>query len=116
MKTLFILFFLISIATNVSAGTKTFYLRFKGQTDAEALDKVDEAIPGLKSGKFVYEHQRVSRLYASRGCDFTRPKYVSLKAVTVKKAYRVNRHGELESFQQATVKLAHKRCTSSSND
>ncbi len=99
-----------------TARTNKFYFRFKGQSDAEALDKVDEALKGLKNGKGVYQHQRVRNIYSQRGCGVTRPRYVNLEAVTVKKAYRVNRHGELETFQQATVKITHKRCSNSNND
>lgn len=110
MKIKLTLLSLTLIASQVNAGTETFYLKFKGQTDSEALDKVDEAIAGIKTGKYRYRHQPLRVLYASKGCDFTRPKNISLKAVTVKKAYRVNRHGELETFQQATVKVAHNRC------
>ena len=116
MKNVLILVCLISFASELKAQTKVFYLKFKGQTDSEALDKVDQAIPGILTGKYKYRHQRLRVLYASKGCDFTRPKNISLKAVTVKKAYRVNRHGELETFQQATVKVAHNRCHGRDND
>ncbi|MFT6070523.1 MAG: hypothetical protein ACJAT2_003205 [Bacteriovoracaceae bacterium] len=111
MKNMLILLSLLIFANNASARTNKFYFRYKGQSDAEALDKVDEALTGLKNGKGVYQYQRVRNIYSQRGCNVTRAKYVDLKAVTVKKAYRVNRYGELETFQQATVKIAHKRCS-----
>jgi hypothetical protein len=116
MKNVLILISLVTFASQVNAATKHFYVKFKGQSDEEALDKVDDAIEGLKNGRYIYRHEPIRILYASKGCEFTKAKYINLEALTVKKAYRVNRHGELEVFKQATVKVAHSRCLRNSND
>jgi len=116
MKSIVILLVLIAFASNASAGTRKFYIKFKGETNEEVLDKVDDAISGLKNGKYRYLHQPIRLLYESKGCNFTKPKYIDVKTLTVKKAYRVNRFYELESFKQATVIVTHKRCSHNTDD
>ncbi len=110
MNKIIVLLAMLAIASNASARTEKFYIKFKGQSDAEVLDKVDDAIPGLKNGKYRYMHQPIRLLYLKKGCQFSRPEIVNIKTLTVKKAYRINRHEELESFKRATVIVTHKRC------
>lgn len=111
MKKLLILVSLLALAPEAKAMTKTFYIKFKGQSDSEALDKVDDAIVGIKNGKYRYRHEPIRVYFERFGCERTKPKNIKIKAVTVKKGYRINRRGDLETFRQATVQLDHKKCS-----
>lgn len=109
MKNLTVLLFCLSSGICFGA-SKTLYLEFKAASVEELVHMVDASIEKIYNGRLMYRNMPLWYLYDSHGCRSHKKENIKIKGLAVRKAFRINKHQEVERFEKGVLKVIHTKC------